>query len=205
MAAPGEEPEPLFDFPLNLLGTASALNAAAAVAAIAAAIGRPLSRAQLTVIAAAIETVKPVPGRLATRQIRDIIVIDDTYNANPRSVRAALEAARETADGLKTRLLVALGDMLELGELSAAMHTEILLDLLRVEPDVIVLVGPEFAAAAKAVAAIPDSGYDANRIAFATDSAMAGHTVRSLVKPGDVLLVKGSRGIAMEKVIEALE
>jgi UDP-N-acetylmuramoyl-tripeptide--D-alanyl-D-alanine ligase len=205
VAAPGEEPEPLFDFSLNLLGTASALNATAAVAAIAAAIGRPLSRAQLTVIAAAIETVKPVPGRLATRQIRDIVVIDDTYNANPRSVRAALEAARETADGLKTRLLVALGDMLELGELSAAMHIEILLDLLGVEPDVIVLVGPEFASAAKAAAAIPDSGYDANRIAFATDSAVAGHTVRSLVKPGDVLLVKGSRGIAMEKVIEALE
>jgi len=202
---PGEDPEPLFDFPLNLLGTASALNAAAAVAAVVAALEHPLSRAQLTVIAAALETVKPVPGRLATRQIRDIIVIDDTYNANPRSVRAALEAARETADGLKTRLLVALGDMLELGSLSAAMHAEILRDLLDVHPDVSVLVGPEFGVAAKTVASIPDSGYDPNRIAFAADSSAAAHAVRSLVKPGDVLLVKGSRGIAMEKVIEALE
>jgi UDP-N-acetylmuramoyl-tripeptide--D-alanyl-D-alanine ligase len=202
---PEEEPEPLFDFALNLLGAASALNAAAAVAAVTVAIGRPLSRAQLTVIAAALETVKPVPGRLATRQIRDIIVIDDTYNANPRSVRAALEAARETADGLNTRLHVALGDMLELGSLSAAMHTEILSDLLHVEPDVIVLVGPEFAAAAKTVASIPASGYDPSRIALAADSAVAAHAVRTLVKPGDVLLVKGSRGIAMEKVIEALE
>ena len=100
---------------MNLLGAASALNAAAAVAAVAAALRRALSRAQLTVIAAALETVKPVPGRLATRQVNDLVVIDDTYNANPRSVRAALEAARETADGLKARLLVALGDMLELG------------------------------------------------------------------------------------------
>ena len=202
---PGEDPEPLFDFPLNLLGTASALNAAAAIAAVTAAIGRPLSRAQLTVIAAALETVKPVPGRLATRQMRDIIVIDDTYNANPRSVRAALEAARETADGLNTRLLVALGDMLELGELSAAMHTEILRDLFHLEPDITVLVGPEFAAAADTVASILDSGYDPNRVAFAADSAVAAHAVRSLVKPRDVLLVKGSRGLAMEKVIEALE
>ncbi|HUN57987.1 MAG TPA: Mur ligase family protein [Candidatus Binataceae bacterium] len=202
---PGEDPEPLFDFPLNLLGTASALNAAAAVAAVAAALGHPLSRAQLTVIAAALETVKPVPGRLATRKIRDIIVIDDTYNANPRSVRAALEAARETADGLKARLVVALGDMLELGELTAAMHAEILRDLLRAQPDLIVLVGPEFATAGKSVASIPDSGYDPNRIAFAADSSLAVHTVRSLVKSGDVLLVKGSRGIAMEKIIEALE
>ena len=106
---PGEEPDPLFDFALNLLGAASALNAAAAVAAGAAATGRPLSRAQLTVIAAALETVKPVPGRLATREIHEITVIDDSYNANPRSVRAAFEAARETADALKTRLLIALG------------------------------------------------------------------------------------------------
>jgi UDP-N-acetylmuramoyl-tripeptide--D-alanyl-D-alanine ligase len=202
---PGDDPEPLFDFPLNLLGTASALNAAAAIAAVTAALSRPLSRAQLTVIAAALETVKPVPGRLATRQMGDIIIIDDTYNANPRSVRAALEAARETADCLKTRLLVALGDMLELGELSAAMHTEILRDLLDVEPDLILLVGPEFAVAAKAVASIPDSGYDPNRIALAADSGVAAHAVRGLVKPGDVVLVKGSRGIAMEKVIEALE
>jgi UDP-N-acetylmuramoyl-tripeptide--D-alanyl-D-alanine ligase len=202
---PGEEPEPLFDFPLNLIGTASALNAAAAVAAAAAAIGRPLSRAQLTVIAAALETVKPVPGRLATRQIRDMIVIDDTYNANPRSVRAALHAAREIADSVKARLLVALGDMLELGSLSATMHAEILRYLLRIKPDISVLVGPEFAAAAKTVASIPDSGYDPNRIAFAADSSAAAHAVRRLVKPGDVLLVKGSRGIAMEKVIEALE
>jgi UDP-N-acetylmuramoyl-tripeptide--D-alanyl-D-alanine ligase len=200
-----EDPEPLFDFPLNLLGTASALNAAAAVAAAVAATGRPLSRAQLTVIAAALETVKPMPGRLATREIRDVIVIDDTYNANPRSVRAALEAARETADGLKARLLVAIGDMLELGALSAAMHAEVLSDLIRIKPDIIVLVGPEFGAAAKTLADNPDSGYDPNRIAFAANSIAAAHGVRSLVKPGDVLLVKGSRGLAMEKVIEALE
>ena len=203
--APEEEPEPLFDFALNLLGAASALNAAAAVAAVAAALRRALSRAQLTVIAAALETVKPVPGRLATRQVNDLVVIDDTYNANPRSVRAALEAARETADGLKARLLVALGDMLELGSLSAAMHAEVLCEVLRINPDITVLVGHEFAAAAQTVAALPDSGYDPDRIAFAADSAAAAHAVRSLVKPGDVLLVKGSRGIAMEKVIHGLE
>ena len=202
---PEEEPEPLFDFALNLLGAASALNAAAAVAAVVAALGRALSRAQLTVIAAALETVKPVPGRLATREVHDHVVIDDTYNANPRSVRAALEAARETADGLKARLLVALGDMLELGALSAPMHAEALCELLRVKPDLIVLVGPEFAAAARTVAGLPDSGYDPNRIAFAADSAAAAHAMRSLVKPGDVVLVKGSRGIAMEKVIHSLE
>lgn len=202
---PGEEPDPLFDFALNLLGAASASNAAAAVTAGIAATGRPISRAQVTVIAAALGTVKPVPGRLATREIHEITVIDDSYNANPRSVRAAFEAARETADALKTRLLAALGDMLELGELSAAMHAEVLQDILRLKPDILVLTGPEFAAAAKTVASIPDSGYDPNRIAFAANSAVAAHTIKVLVKPKDVLLVKGSRGLAMEKVIDAIE
>jgi UDP-N-acetylmuramoyl-tripeptide--D-alanyl-D-alanine ligase len=167
--------------------------------------GRPLSRPQLTVIAAALETVKPVPGRLATRAIHEITVIDDSYNANPRSVRAAFEAARETADALKTRLLIALGDMLELGELAASMHVEILLNLLRLKPDIAVLTGPEFAAAAKTAATLPDSGYDPNHVAFAADSAAAAHTIKALVRPKDVLLVKGSRGLAMEKVIDALE
>jgi UDP-N-acetylmuramoyl-tripeptide--D-alanyl-D-alanine ligase len=132
------------------------------------------------------------------------VIIDDTYNANPRSVRAAFEAARETADGLKTHLLIALGDMLELGSLSDAMHAEVLRHLLRIKPDISLLVGPEFAAAAKLLASVPDSGYDPNRIAIAANSSIAAHAIRSLVKPGDVLLVKGSRGIAMERVIEAL-
>jgi UDP-N-acetylmuramoyl-tripeptide--D-alanyl-D-alanine ligase len=202
---PREQPDPLFDFPLNLLGSASALNAAAAVAAGAAAIGRPLSRAQVTVIAAALETVKPMPGRLATRELHGVVVIDDSYNANPRSVRAAFEAARETADALKTRLLIALGDMLELGELAQAMHVEILQALLRLKPDIVVLTGSEFATAAKTVAAIPDSGYDPNRIAFAADSHSASHMIKTLAKTKDVVLVKGSRGLAMEKVVEALE
>ncbi|HTT77943.1 MAG TPA: UDP-N-acetylmuramoyl-tripeptide--D-alanyl-D-alanine ligase [Candidatus Binataceae bacterium] len=206
VSGPCDDPEPLFEFPLNLIGNASALNAAAAIAAVVAAAERPLSHAQLIVIDAALETVKPVPGRLATRELHDLVVIDDTYNANPRSVRAALDAARETADALSARLLIVLGDMLELGELSAAMHIGVLRGLLHdIHPDLSLLVGSEFAAAAKTVASIPDSGYDPNRIAFAADSATAARAVRSLVKPGDVLLVKGSRGIAMEKVIDALE
>ena len=132
---------------LGLIGAASAMNAAAALAAITAAAARPLLRTDLAALSRALAEVAPVAGRLATREIGRVVVIDDTYNANPRSVRVALAAARETADGLRARLVVALGDMLELGALAPAMHAEAIRDLYRVHPDAAVAVGPEFAAA----------------------------------------------------------
>ncbi|MGD0289281.1 MAG: UDP-N-acetylmuramoyl-tripeptide--D-alanyl-D-alanine ligase [Candidatus Binataceae bacterium] len=194
---------------LGMLGAASAMNAAAAVAAVSAASPRPLGRADLAAIARALAAVEPVPGRLSTRELVGVVVIDDTYNANPRSVRVALEAARETADGLRARLVVALGDMLELGALAPAMHAEAVRDLFQARPDACVLVGPEMAAAARAVdsgATEIGSGAPARPpvIQFAADSTAAAAAVRALVRPGDVLLVKGSRGIAMERIIDAL-
>lgn len=195
--APGLEPR--LDATLNLLGAACASNAAAAVAAALAAWNRPLGPAQLDAIARSLESVAPVEGRLRTREARGVVIIDDSYNANPRSVRAALAAARETADGLKTRLVVALGDMLELGGLSAAMHAEAIRDILAARPSACIAVGAEMAAAIGACA-------DANRshTVLARNSEAAASIVRDIVRPGDVLLVKGSRGIAMERIIEAL-
>ena len=187
---------------LGLIGAASAMNAVAGLAAVTAALGRPLLRNDLAAISRALATVQPVPGRLATREIADVIVIDDTYNANPRSVRVALAAARETADGLDARLIVAMGDMLELGSLSPAMHVEAVRDLYRSKPDACVAVGPEIAAAVREI-----SGDEVTRpsvIELASDSIAAAGIVRDLVRPGDVLLVKGSRGMAMERIIDGL-
>ncbi len=235
---------------LGLIGAASAMNAAAAVAAVIAACSRRLRRDDVAAIARALAAVEPVAGRLATREVDGIVVIDDTYNANPRSVRVALEAARETADGLHARLIVAIGDMLELGALAPPMHAEAIRDLHCVRPDACVAVGPEMAAAVHAinrdgVAPPPSPAIDPrsaaslsegrspspaidlipaadpalsatvqalNRdrdtrpltIQLAPDSAAAARIVRRLVRPGDVLLVKGSRGIAMERIISGL-
>jgi UDP-N-acetylmuramoyl-tripeptide--D-alanyl-D-alanine ligase len=183
---------------LSLLGAIAALNTAAALAAVAAAIARPLRRGDLIAIAAALEAVRPVAGRMQLRDCGGVVVIDDTYNSNPRSLRAALTAARETADGLKARLIVALGDMLELGDLSAEMHREALEDVLAARPDTTILVGPEFTAARSS-----SSKEFAHAQLFA-DSRAAALSIASLTRPGDVLLVKGSRGIAMERVIESL-
>lgn len=193
--------EPKLDAALNLLGAACASNAAAAVAAAIAAWNRPLGASQLAAIAKALESVSPVEGRLRTREARGLVIIDDTYNANPRSVRAALAAARETADGLKARLVVALGDMLELGGLSATMHAEAISDVLAARPSACIVVGAEMAAAVNACA---DLGHSNHPVAVAPNSEAAASIVRDTVRPGDVLLVKGSRGIAMERIIEAL-
>ncbi|MGH7914868.1 MAG: glutamate ligase domain-containing protein, partial [Candidatus Binataceae bacterium] len=170
-----------------------------AVAAAAALRARPLEAAELAAVAHALESVAPVAGRLQMRTLGGLMVIDDTYNANPRSVRAALEAAHESARASGARLIVALGDMLELGAIAPAMHAEVAADVIRLAPAAFIAVGPEMSAAV-ADAAISGRA----RVLSAPDSAAAAGLVCALVRAGDVVLVKGSRGIRMERIIEAL-
>ena len=185
---------------LNLLGAPSAENAAAAVAAAATAWSRPLERVQVVALGHALGSVPSVPGRLSTNERNGIVIIDDTYNANPRSVRAALAAARETANAVQGRLVVALGDMLELGQLSALMHADAVREVFAVRPERFIAVGPEFAAA---LGLLADSGVR-QMVHIARDSGEAAAVLPEIVRPGDVLLVKGSRGIAMERVLDRL-
>jgi UDP-N-acetylmuramoyl-tripeptide--D-alanyl-D-alanine ligase len=193
--------EPFIETEIALLGEAAALNCTAAIAGVAAMRAAPLETRELAAIADALASVQPVAGRLASTSINGIFVIDDTYNSNPRSIRAALAAAREVADGLGARLVIAMGDMLELGEQSAAAHQDAIRDVMRSRPAAFVAVGPEMNSARAVVAR------DANTtdILTAPDSIAAAKIVSELIRPGDVLLVKGSRGIAMERIIERLD
>lgn len=191
---------PFIDAEISLLGETAALNCTAAVAGLAALRSAVFNASDLSAIASALASVKPVAGRLSTTSIRGIVVIDDTYNSNPRSLRAALAAAREVADGLGARLVIAMGDMLELGAMSASAHQDAIRDIMREQPAVFVAVGPEMRTALETVAG-PTT---APNVLTAPDSAAAANIVTGLVRTGDVLLVKGSRGIAMEKIIDAL-
>jgi UDP-N-acetylmuramoyl-tripeptide--D-alanyl-D-alanine ligase len=186
------------DLELDLLGPGAALNAAAAIAAVAAI--KELRAEDLPEIASALGAVKPVAGRLVLRPLGSIRVLDDTYNANPSSVRVALETAREIADRSESRLILALGDMLELGALSRPMHAEAIQHAIAARPAELVLVGLEMTAASASV-----SAPDGLRPLTLPDSAAAAPVVRGLLREGDLLLVKGSRGIAMERIIEALK
>lgn len=175
-----------------LIGPAVATNFAAALAATAAAgaDAEGMRRAAL-----AVGEVAAVSGRLNVIPVGTSVVIDDTYNASPRAVRAALEAAVEVATERGGRLVVALGDMLELGALSASEHAAIGRAVTDAGAGLFVAVGAEMARAAEV------SGVKALR---ATDSEEASEVLSGAVRAGDVVLVKGSRGMRMERCVEAL-
>jgi UDP-N-acetylmuramoyl-tripeptide--D-alanyl-D-alanine ligase len=120
-------------------------------------------------------------------------VINDCYNANPLSMRAALDdlATHETAG----RRVAVLGDMLELGPGEDEHHRDIGAYAATAGVDVLVTVGPR--------AARMLDRYDGEGYAVA-DAAEAASLAGELLAPGDVLLVKGSRGVGLEVVAEAL-
>jgi UDP-N-acetylmuramoyl-tripeptide--D-alanyl-D-alanine ligase len=127
------------------------------------------------------------------------VVINDCYNANPLSMRAALDdLATQSPEG---RRIAVLGDMLELGPGEREAHRELGEYAAGSGLDALVAVGPLSEDMADAFAA---SSATAPAVFRAADAAGAAAIARELVGPGDVVLVKGSRGIALEAVTEAL-
>lgn len=167
-------------------------NVSNALAAAAAALSMGHS---LESIVLGLETFTPAKGRMETSLLRDdIVLIEDTYNANPLSVKAALVALDEMG-GSGARIAV-LGDMLELGESSAELHREVGA-FAASYCDSLIVLGPdskEIAAGATA-AGIPTS-----RIFLCSDHDAATYELLRTVHPGDRLLIKGSRGMKMEKI-----
>lgn len=179
------------DLLMGLIGRHNALNAAAA-----AAVGRAFA-VPWEAIARGLGSVRPAEMRLQVRVVRGIDFLEDCYNANPDSMLAAIRTLR--AMPARGRRIAILGDMLELGDASGALHAEIAEDLLREPPDAIVLLGPAFAAAGEALAsALPD------RTTIIADPALAERAAAGLGR-GDLVLVKGSRSMRMERVIRAAE
>ncbi len=166
-----------------------------AAAAVGVALGWPLDE-----IARGLAGARPVAGRCVWRDAGGVRILDDTYNANPVSVRSALEtAATRRAAAPSGRLVVVLGDMLELGQIAEEAHQEMGRAVVAAGSDEFVGVGR---LARLAVEAARAAGLAAAHHATTFEDTVA-HLLKG-VAPGDVVLVKGSRGMRMERVVDAL-
>jgi UDP-N-acetylmuramoyl-tripeptide--D-alanyl-D-alanine ligase len=154
----------------------------------------------LDAMAARAATLEPAAHRGEVRALASgVTVIDDAYNANPLAVERALDVLGETA---APRRVAVLGEMLELGPESAALHARVGGAAAKAGVAILVTVGGEPARALGRGAADAGLATDAIRHAETSDEASA--MVEALVRPGDVVLVKGSRGVRLERVVDRL-
>ncbi len=180
-----DTPEGRFTVDLPAPGEVIAHNAAGALA-VAWALGVPLAQA-----AVGLTTYAPVGMRLKLEQVNGLRVINDAYNANPTSMRASLELLA-ALPGHRTAVL---GDMLELGTEEAALHEEIVAYAAGLGLDGLILLGPRMAAAASAAG---------GRASVATGPDEVAEAIRQWLRPGDTVLLKGSRGARVEQVLHKL-
>jgi len=145
-----------------------------------------------------LESFSPVEKRFSPEEINGILLIDDSYNANPASMRAALT----TVAGLKGegRGIAVLGDMLELGEASPKEHEEIGRVAARCVERLYLLGEMAKSVVRGAVA----GGVPAESIVLALSHAEILDDIAGIMRPGDCVLVKGSRGMRMETVAEGI-
>ncbi|MET0575321.1 MAG: UDP-N-acetylmuramoylalanyl-D-glutamyl-2,6-diaminopimelate--D-alanyl-D-alanine ligase [Mesorhizobium sp.] len=126
-----------------------------------------------------------------------IALIDESYNANPTSMRAALELLGATPINGSGRRIAVLGDMLELGEHSAEFHAGLAEVVLRTRTDMIFLAGPEMSALADALPA----GFPVEH--RATTEELSG-LLTDAVRPGDAIMIKSSMRMGFSRLVDAL-
>lgn len=180
---------------LPALGVHHAGNAAAACA-VAAILAIPLSE-----VAGALASFQPPPLRMEIMRTPDgLTLLNDAYNAAPDSMRAALQTLRAQASLAHQRAVAILGDMKELGDYSAEAHRGVGAMAAQQEVDLLITVGQ----AAEEIARAAQTATGEMRTVSFPDADAAAQTVRELLQSGDVVLIKGSRAMAMEKVVAAL-
>jgi UDP-N-acetylmuramoyl-tripeptide--D-alanyl-D-alanine ligase len=184
-----------FDYQLAVPGRHWVQNSLAVLAAVAAlALDVGLASAGLGVLA-------PLKGRGQRRKIRlgdgSFELIDESYNASPAAVRAALSVLSSTRPGTGGRRIAVLGDMRELGAAAPQLHAELADSLALAGVDLALTCGPLMAMLHEALSR-------ERRGAHAPDAQALVPAVLAAVRPGDVVLVKGSLGSRMAPIVEAL-
>ncbi|MGI6669600.1 MAG: UDP-N-acetylmuramoyl-tripeptide--D-alanyl-D-alanine ligase [Acetivibrionales bacterium] len=173
-------------------GIHNVYNALAAIAA-----GRELG-VPVKELASGIACYRPGEMRLNIIKTGGFTVINDAYNASPHSVKAALEVLGELA---AERKIAVLGDMLELGEWSSSAHKETGGYAAGKKLDYIVTVGRR---ALDIAGGAVEAGFAPEKTASFMSNAEALDYLKRVIRPGDAILVKGSRGMKMEEIVLAL-
>ncbi len=140
------------------------------------------------------------PHRSAVHSAGGITVVDDAYNASPGSVRAALELLA----GLPGRRVAVLGEMRELGAAHDAGHRDVGEAAGRMVAELVVVDGAPGGAARAIVEGALAAGLAADRVVAVADPAAALEALLPRLEPGDVVLVKASRGVELERVVDGL-
>jgi len=135
------------------------------------------------------------------RLSKGIVVIDDSYNASPAATRRALDVLRTA--GTESRRIAVLGEMLELGDRAVELHADVGRAAAAAALDRLIAVGGESAGAL--VDAAVTAGLPRAHAQHVATSEAAADVVAAAVRPGDVILVKGSRGVRTERVVDRLK
>ncbi|MSQ86875.1 MAG: UDP-N-acetylmuramoylalanyl-D-glutamyl-2,6-diaminopimelate--D-alanyl-D-alanine ligase [Alphaproteobacteria bacterium] len=182
-------------FDLGVTGRQWAINALAVLAAVKVIGGDVLAAA------AALSQLTPTKGRGTRTAIQlqggSFTLIDESYNASPASVKALAETLGQIKANSKKRVVLVLGDMLELGTQSAELHAELQTTIVANGIDTVFTAGPLMEHLHHALPREKRGGHT-------KDAATLAPLVAASVKPGDVLAVKGSNGSRMSHVVEAL-
>lgn len=179
---------------LPVLGLHHVKNAVAA-AAVAWALSLPVRS-----IGTALANFHPIDKRMEVLTLSgDIRLINDTYNANPGSMAAALETLMHVKQ--QGKALAVLGDMLEMGGESASLHRQVGRIAAKQGVDYLLAMGKQ---ASHVLAGAAEAGMSKNQLAEAGNHEEIAARVQSLMAAGDWVLVKGSRGMRMERVVEIL-
>lgn len=183
-------------YKLGMPGRHMAMNSLAVLAAAL------LAGADLALAGLALSQAQPAEGRGVRRALAvpggEAILIDESYNANPASMAAALNVLGEAGVGTRGRRIAVLGDMLELGPRSADLHRGLTEAINANDVDMIFCCGPLMRNLWNALSSGRRGGY-------AENSAALESQVTAAIRSGDVIMVKGSLGSRMKVIVTALE
>jgi len=147
---------------------------------------------------AALARVELPGGRGRLLKAGALTIVDDSYNANPASLRAAVELARWLAQRRRRPLALIVGTMLELGAESARLHAAAAAEIVAASPDLVAVVG------AFVPAFEPHRGALGERLLTAPDAVTLGPKLKAAVPENAIVLLKASRGVALERVLRYL-